>query len=339
MGLTWLYPWTWLALVAIALPIVIHLQARNGSAFPAVGVPAPGSAVSRRSLQDVPLLLVRVLLVLLSIAALAGPIVITPERQARWATHVARAILLDDQGAPTDDERRSAAVSAVFARSEAGDAIADAVRWLRVQSPAHREIVVLSAFRRGAVAPSDFQGIPPEIGLRLIRTGGGNGVREREIVRLHLRGRRVVRVTERVTLTATSTEVEEIQVEPVDSVPITVGASAEERADASAGLRAVLRRGVLLPPAGLMQPIEVAWTGDAGSLAEAIDRRLAASLSAWEPEVMSDGELEALSRPSSGAGAAVPVDEGDRRLFWGLVLIVLALETWMRWGRATGERR
>jgi hypothetical protein len=338
MGLTWLHPWTWLAAVAVALPIAIHLLARHRSRrlpFPTIRFlsPTPLAAVSPRTLQDMPLLLVRILLVLLSIAALAGPIVVTPEREARWASHVARAIVLDDQGAPTDDERRSAAVSAVFARADVGDAVADAVRWLNVQSPAHREIVVLSAFRRGVVVPADFSDVPPEIGVRLVRTGDGHGVREREIVRLQWRGRRVVRVTERVSLTASSTDVLEARVEPLASVPITVDAAPDQREDAEAALRAVLRRGVLLPPAGLMQPVSVRWTGDAVALANAIDARLAAPLSAWEPEVASDAELDAMARPSSRAGIAVPVDEGDRRLLWGLMLIVLALESWMRWGR------
>jgi hypothetical protein len=321
MGVIWLYPWTWLAAVAIVLPVAVHRLAPDRS---------------RRSVQDVPLLLVRITLVLLSIAALAGPIVVTAERQARWASHVARAIVLDDQGAPVDDERRSAAVSAVFARAEVSDAIADGVRWLGAQTPANREIVVLSVFRRGAVLPSDLSGVPPEIGVRLARTAGGidNGVRERDIVRLQLRGRQVVRVTERMTLEAASTEVREVLVEPLDRAPIAVEASQESRAEADAALRAVLRRGVLLPPAGLMQPLSVRWTGNTVSLAEAIDARLATSLAAWEPEVTSDAELAAMARPSSRAGAAVPVDEGDRRLFWGLVLIVLALETWLRWGNA-----
>ncbi|MGE0460306.1 MAG: BatA domain-containing protein [Vicinamibacterales bacterium] len=337
MGVTFLTPWAWLLAVAVALPIAIHLLARTRSrrvAFPSLRFiePTTLSAVTRRALQDWPLLVVRIAVVLVAVAALAAPIFITPARQAAWASRVARAVVLDDSAAPPEDELRSAAVGATFARSRVQDAISDAARWLADQRPARREIVVLSAFKRGAVDAADFVGVPPEVGIRLVRSSDGTAVREREITRLELRDEGAVRVLERVTLAPGATEVREVRAEPVSSMPVTVKAGAGEQPAADAALRAVLRRGLRLPPAGLLQAVEVEWTGDVATLAAAIESRLAAPLDAWEPEPMSDAELAALSRPSASAPDARPDDLGDRRTMWALVLVLLGLETWLRRG-------
>ncbi len=207
-------------------------------------------------------------------------------------------------------------------------------RWLADQRPAHREIVVLSAFKRGAVDAADFVGVPPDVGIRLVRSSNGTALREREITRLQLRDEGLVRVLERVTLGPETTEVRELRADPVLVVPVNVKAGAGQQDVADAALRAVLRRGLRLPPAGLLQPVEVAWTGDVASLAASIESRLAAPLDAWEPEPMSDAELAALARPSASAEDARPDDLGDRRTLWALVLVLLGLETWLRRGGA-----
>ncbi|MCC7031251.1 MAG: BatA domain-containing protein [Acidobacteria bacterium] len=337
MGVTFLSPWAWLLAGAVVLPILIHLLARTRSrrvAFPSLRFleATPLSAVTRRTLQDWPLLLVRIAVVLAAVAALATPVFITPAREAAWASRVARAVVLDDSAAPPEDELRSAAVGATFSRSRVRDAVADAARWLADQRPAHREIVVLSAFKRGAVDAADFVGVPPEVGIRLVRSSNGTAVRERDITRLQLRDEGLVRVLERVTLGPRATEIREIRADPMPAAPVTVTAAEGERAVADAALRAVLRRGLRLPPAGLLQPVEVAWTGDVASLALSIESRLAAPLDAWEPEPMSDAELAVLARPSATAQDARPDDLGDRRTLWALVLVLLGLETWLRRG-------
>lgn len=339
MGVTFLNPWAWLMAAAVALPIAIHLLSRNRSrrmTFPTLRFleATTLSAVTRRTLQDWPLLLVRAAVVTTGVAALAAPIFVTPAREAAWASRVARAVVLDDRAAPPEDELRSAAVGATFARVHVRDAVSDAARWLAAQRPAHREVVVLSAFKRGAVDAADFVGVPPDVGIRLVRSSNGTVVREREISRLQLRDEGVVRVIERLTLGPEVTEVREMHADPVSPVPITVKAAADEQAAADAALRAVLRRGLRLPPVGLLQPIEVEWTGDVASLAASIESRLAAPLDGWEPEPMSDAELAALSRPASPAADARPDDLGDRRTLWALVLVLLGLETWLRRGGA-----
>jgi hypothetical protein len=152
--------------------------------------------------------------------------------------------------------------------------------------------------------------------------------------RLLLREAGVVRVVERLTLGPEATEVREIRADPVSPVPVTVTASAADQATAEAALRAVLRRGLRLPPAGLLQPVDVEWTGDVASLAEALESRLAAPLDGWEPERMTDADLAALSRPATPASDLHPDDLGDRRTLWALVMVLLGLETWLRRGGA-----
>lgn len=335
MGVTWLNPWVWLAAGLVAVPIAIHLLARDRSrrvAFPSLRFleRTPLSAVARHRLQDIPLLLVRMAIVLLAVAALAGPILITSGRQAAWATHVARAVVSSERTAPAEDELRTARVGKTFSRERVRDAVADAVRWLVEQSPATKEIVVLSSFRRGAVDAADFADVPEGMAIRLERTGEAVSVREREISRLQLRDDAVVRVTDRLTIGADTIDVVEARTEPVSDLPISVSAAPEDRRAADAGLRAVLRRGLRLPPSGLLQRIEVEWPGTAEGLATAIEARVAAPLDDWEPEFLDDQQLAAMARPPASTTEGTPVDEGDRRRAWGLVLILLGLETWMR---------
>jgi hypothetical protein len=335
MGITFLQPWTWLLAGAVALPIAVHLLARDRSRrmpFPTLRFleVTKLSAVSRQTLQDWPLLAVRIALVLAAVAALAGPVFVTPAREAAWAARVARAVVLDDRTAPPEDELRSAAVGATFARTHLRDAVGDAVRWLGAQRPSAREIVVLSMFRRGAVSAGDFVGVPEDVSVRLIRSSNATSVRERELSRLQLRDEGLVRVTERITLGPTTTEVREIGAERLEQAPITINAAPEHRLRAEGALRAVLRRGLRLPPAGLLEPIAVEWPGDIGGLAAELESRLATSLHGWEPEMMSDAELASLARQAPAPREPQAEDMGDRRTVWLLVLVLLGVEWWVR---------
>jgi hypothetical protein len=281
-------------------------------------------------LQDWPLLAVRIALVLAAVAALAGPVFVTPARQAAWARRVARAVVLDDRTAPPEDELRSAAVGATFARIHLRDAVNDAVRWLGVQRPAAREIVLFSTFGRGTVTAGDFVDVPDNVSVRLVRSADVTSLREREISRLQLRDEGLVRVVERLTLGPDTTEVRELRTERLDELPITVNATAAERPRADGALRAVLRRGLRLPPAGLLEPIAIEWPGDVALLASQLESRLAASLHGWEPETMSDAELASLARQAPVPDAPQPEDTGDRRTFWLVVGVLLAVEWWVR---------
>jgi hypothetical protein len=332
-------PGVWWAAAVIGLPIAIHLLSRARRSpirFPTVRFLEPTrlSAVSRSRIQDWPLLVLRVAIFLLAVAALAGPIIVTPLREAAWRARVARAVVLEDRTAAPDDELRSAAAGAVFARARLRDAVADAVRWLEQQSPTMRELVVMSAFRRGSTDAADFAAVPAQIGVRLIRTGEGSAVRTREISRLTWRDGRPVRTLEQLVLTPTSTEVRELNAEPLDEPPIRIVAAPAEQPAADAALRAVLHRGLRLPPAGLLDRIEVDWPGSVDRLAEVLEARLAASRDSWEPETLTDDELAAIAREPAPEGRLVPVDTGDRQMAWALVVALLIAEGFLRRGAA-----
>lgn len=339
MGLTFLSPMVWLGSLAVLLPIAIHLltrATRTPVTFPTIRFLETTrlSASSRHRIQDWPLLLLRVVIVLLAVAALAGPIWVTPAREAAWRARVARAVVLEDRTASADDELRSAEVGRTFARQRLRDAVSDATRWLEQQDPNTRELVVLSAFRRGATDAADFATVPSEIGIRLVRTSDGSAVREREISRLVWRDGRAVRVLERMTLRPEATELREIDADPLDEIPVRVTATPEDQPLADAALRAVLRRGLRLPPAGLLEPITVAWPGDVERLAAALEARLAAPVEQWEPETLTDTELAAMVRKPEPKERPTPVDTGDRRTLWAFVLVLLMAETWLRRGAA-----
>jgi hypothetical protein len=208
------------------------------------------------------------------------------------------------------------------------------VTWLERQNPKRREIVVLSAFRRGGADASDFGAVPDQIGIRLVRTSDGNPVRAREISRLVWRDGGAVRVLEQMTLRPEATELREIDAEPLDEVPVRVTAPPGEQPLADAALRAVLRRGLRLPPAGLLEPITVAWPGDVERLAAVLEARLAAPMEQWEPETLSDAELSTIAREAEAQGPPTPVDTGDRRTLWAVVLVLVMAETWLRRGAA-----
>lgn len=339
MGVRFLHPAVWLAAVAIALPIAIHLltrATRSAVRFPSIRFLETTrlSASSRHAIEDWPLLLLRVATVLLAIAALAGPVLVTPAREAAWRSRVARAVVLEDRTAAPQDELRSAAVARTFARQRLRDAVADGVRWLERQEPTALEVVVLSAFRRGSTDAADFANVPANIGIRLVRTADASALREREISRLLWRDGRVVRVIERLRLTPHATEVRELESTALDEMPVRVTAPPEEQRAAEAALRAVLRRGLRLPPSGLLEPIAVAWPGDVERLADALQARLAAPLEAWEPETLADAELAAIARAPAPRGEPTPVDSGDRRLIWALAMALMVGELWFRRGAA-----
>jgi hypothetical protein len=339
VGIRFLHPAVWLAAVAIGLPIAIHLLTRarrKPVRFPSIRFLETTrlSASSRHAIEDWPLLLLRIATVLLAVAALAGPVLVTPGREEAWRARVARAVVLEDRTAAPEDELRSAAVARTFARQRLRDAVADGVRWLEQQEPTTREIVVLSAFRRGSTDAADFAAVPIDLGIRLVRTGDGSSRREREISRLLWRDGRVVRVVERITLTPEATEIRELESATLDEVPVRVTASPEEQHVADAGLRAVLRRGLRLPPAGLLESISVPWPGDVERLAAALQARLAAPLDSWEPETLTDTDLAAIARAPAPQGGPTPVDSGDRRLIWALAIALMVAELWFRKGAA-----
>ena len=77
--MTWLLPIAFAGLVTLAIPIAIHLLVRQRSrrlSFPSLRFlqSTPLAALKRRTLQDWPLLAVRLLILAAAVAALAAPV-------------------------------------------------------------------------------------------------------------------------------------------------------------------------------------------------------------------------------------------------------------------------
>lgn len=172
----WANPWAWLGLTAIAVPILVHLLARQTATaipFPTLRFLRPASIVDvrRRRLSDLVLLAVRVLIVALAVAALAQPFwrVSRPSR-------VNRIVIVDASASVAiDDARRAAAAEAEGAgaflaveRRDLGGAVREAAAWLSSRDGAGA-LTIVSDFQRGALQSVDLAGLPAEAGVRLQR--------------------------------------------------------------------------------------------------------------------------------------------------------------------------
>ena len=96
----WQNPWAWLGLTAIAVPILVHLLARQHAVrvrFPTLRfLPvSPITAVRRRRLTDLALLAVRIAIITVAVAALAQPYVVTANRGRSTSALLSRAVVID----------------------------------------------------------------------------------------------------------------------------------------------------------------------------------------------------------------------------------------------------
>ena len=101
--MTWLNPWAWIGLAAIAVPVLVHLLARRPVRpvlFPTLRFFGPlRTLLARRDrLTDLALLAVRAGIVAFAVAALAQPYVITGRRAQDLAGTIARAVVVDASG-------------------------------------------------------------------------------------------------------------------------------------------------------------------------------------------------------------------------------------------------
>jgi hypothetical protein len=172
----WAQPWAWLGLAGLAVPVAIHLLARHQAirtAFPTLKFISASelNAIKRQRLTDIPLLLVRLLIVALAVAAIAGP---------RFGSAAA---------ANDDEPARVTVYDTTFsAASGRSDAIVDGPRPRRaivradslpeglkaasawaLRQAGRREITVVSDFQRGSVDDAAIQLVPQGIGLHFER--------------------------------------------------------------------------------------------------------------------------------------------------------------------------
>ena len=340
MGVRWLAPAAlWLG-VLVALPVAVHLLARRRRRmlrFPTLRFLDAASTPARRDwrVRDAAVLAVRVAALLAIAAAVAGPVIVTPARQARWDAQVARAIVVDASTADDPAVRAAtldepAGPREVFVGGTVRQGLADASAWLAAQPVGRREIVVVGPLPRGSVTGEHLRDVPAGTGLRFVRAGALPPATHLR-ARVQLSGDRVWRSAETVTFTPSSTTVREASRERVDAPVLEARAASDGQRAADAAARAVLRRGVAIDAATRL-PLTAAWTGDVDALAAEIDALTAATGDPLqvEPEPMDEDTLQGFTRPASPGRPSDPVDAGDRRVVWALVLVLLGLESWMR---------
>ena len=363
MSITWLVPAALAGLVLVALPIAVHLLARQQTrqvAFPSLRFLLPSylSALRRRSIQDAVLLACRVLIVAAAAAALAAPVIVTPARQAAHAQRIARAIVVEPGADAATVTRQAAGAfrSATFSRDRMGDAIADAVAWLGDQPPAAREIVIVAAFALGQLSDADLLAVPGTTGIRLVRVGSAPPARDVEWPVIVRHGGAVQHEARQLRLEDDRTTVIGGAVTPLAEPPVAILAAPADQALADAALRAVLAAG-LAWPAGAPSRVVLAWQGAeeaaialaasvatvirmdrpspparaASAVARALAGATAVAHRVMEPVRLDSDQLARWQRrPGTPPSTVDPVDEGDRRWFWGAALVLLAVEWILR---------
>jgi hypothetical protein len=186
----WQNAWAWAGIIALGVPIVIHLLGRGRArvhSFPTLRFIAPSRLLPTRRtrLHDLPLLLVRLGILLAAIAALAQPLLITASRARALDKAVARAIIVDtsaSMGRETlngeralDAARREATRLAAEAQpttivetNSPARAIAGVAGWLATQT-GRTELAVLSDFQLGILDSANLAALPAAAGVRLTR--------------------------------------------------------------------------------------------------------------------------------------------------------------------------
>lgn len=191
--MTWLAPWAFVGLLAVAAPLLVHWLARHQATrlkFPTIQFLVRSSplSVKRYRLRDLPLLAVRMAIVVAAVAALAQPVWVRPGAPA---ARPARAVVVDtsaslgralpDGRAGIDVARETAAAvlagagepapagapSVTVPTERLSEGVAQAAAWLAAQA-APRELVVVSDFQVGALVEADLDGVPADAGVRLV---------------------------------------------------------------------------------------------------------------------------------------------------------------------------
>ncbi|MEX2283368.1 MAG: BatA domain-containing protein [Gemmatimonadota bacterium] len=297
--MSWGNPWAWLGLLALGVPVLIHLLARRTARiqrFPTLRFLQSSRLLPRRHtrLTDVPLLIVRLAIVAVAVAALARPFLLTGGRQQSLARQLARVIVVDTSASmkrATASGTSAIEVARANARERAAEAQASlivesatpaavlpgAAQWLSHQ-PGRRELVVVSDFQLGTIEQADITALTNEVGLRFdpvaaVTASGPIDFQTRT---------GVATTTARTSLQPDRTDVEwNVQAtERTDASAILQLAAPTERVETDAALDAALtlapapsdsarrvaivyqtydRRSVLLRDA---KPLTVRWMGD-----------------------------------------------------------------------------
>lgn len=340
MGVAWLLPGAWWLAALVAVPVTVHLlarQRRHPLRFPTLRFLEAASAPSRRHwrVRDPALLALRGAIILALAAALAGPMLVTAARQARWDARLARAVVIapavvEAPAVTAEELREPEGASRRFVTADFAAGLADAAAWLQSQGVSRREVVVVAPLARGALTNADVRALPAGVGVRFVRAGAP-AASTREHMAARLEGDSLWRVRASVTQDDTSTTVREVERAREAGSVVELTGSDAERPAAEAARRAVLRRGVALTSAN-DAPVSVPWTGSVAALAAAVDARSAPHEASGLGDhiAIDDATLAAWTRAAVPRGQAAPVDDSDRRAVWLAVLALLGLEWWWR---------
>jgi hypothetical protein len=185
--MTWMNPTALVGLLAVAVPILVHLFGRRlakRQRFPSLRLLqlASTTPVTRTQPSDLLLLLVRCAIIAAAALALAQPRWSSPDRAKRLQTPV-RVVIVDTSLSMErlTSDGRSAAVHArelgrqmldstregmLVETTRPGANVAAAGSWLEQRS-GKRELVVISDFQQGAVSDGDFASLSAGFGITL----------------------------------------------------------------------------------------------------------------------------------------------------------------------------
>ncbi len=196
----WSNPWAWAGLLTLAVPLLVHLIGRRRPAplaFPTLRFVTESRLVParRHRLNDIPLMLVRMAILLLAVAALAQPAFL---RGGDASDARARVVIVDTSASmnrPTQFGQPAIAVARVQATALAGeasssrvietaavrDALDGAVAWLTTQ-PGLDELAIVSDFQSGTLTGEDVATLAPHVGLVLDRIAGSSSASPAAVV-------------------------------------------------------------------------------------------------------------------------------------------------------------
>jgi len=226
--MSWQQPVALAGLLALAIPVLIHLLGRGRAKqlrFPTLRFVEQSRLLPTRRtrLHDRLLLCVRMAIVGAAALALAQPLWTTARRTQSFRSSIARVVIVDtsasvrmslpgvtgkslvDSALPRVERIAPLATqSVVLQTASPSSALPGALSWLAMQKQ-RSEVVVISDFQIGAINERMIQTIPSFVGVRLVRMGGAGGGRIDRIGSDASYGTRVVHANTALTEARNST--------------------------------------------------------------------------------------------------------------------------------------
>ena len=329
--MSWLNPIAFMGLLALAVPILVHLFGRRVAKrqrFPSLRLlrDAKPTPATRSRPSDVLLLLLRCLTIVAAVAALAQP------RWSEAGQATARVIVIDtsasmkrltSEGTTAVQQARAVAERMANSSSEAlvvetdrpGIAVAGAGSWLSRRG-GKRDLVVVSDFQAGALADGDLAALAEEMGTNMIRVMSAGSLSATQ----NVRGIQVNVSPERTSATWPAN--------PADTaLAVTLLAGDSDREEVASSARAV--RAVVPRHAETSRHITIVFPGaaDRGALmagASALD-------SAWQGDLLLTLQRNPILWSLARGTTAVPSCETSgvvvARDFWGSPIASVARTT------------